>query len=253
MVNFTRLDCIIGSAAGMRGATAQAAHHFAHRRAFGNRLIDRPLAQNVLADLEIEAEAAELFFLRVALACDRAASDPAQAAFKRIGTALGKYWVCRRAAPHAAEALECLGGNGYIEESILPRLYREAPLYSIWEGSGNVNALDVLRVLAKEPEAADAFIGEVAAVHGADARLDRAAVALRDDLRDPSDRERRSRRLVERMALVLGGALLVRYGEPAVADAFCASRLGGDWGLALGTLPPSCDFTTIVRRAVPDI
>lgn len=237
----------------MRGATAQAAHHFAHRRAFGNRLIDRPLAQNVLADLEIEAEAAELFFLRVALACDRAASDPAQAAFKRIGTALGKYWVCRRAAPHAAEALECLGGNGYIEESILPRLYREAPLYSIWEGSGNVNALDVLRVLAKEPEAADAFIGEVAAVHGADARLDRAAVALRDDLRDPSDRERRSRRLVERMALVLGGALLVRYGEPAVADAFCASRLGGDWGLALGTLPPSCDFTTIVRRAVPDI
>ena len=251
MVNCTRLDCMIGSAAGMRQAVTQAAHHAAHRSAFGKLLIDQPLAQNVLADLEIEAEAAELTFLRVAQACDRAADDPSEAAFRRIGTALGKYWICKRAPPHAAEALECLGGNGYIEESILPRLYREAPLNSIWEGSGNVNALDVMRILAKEPAATEAFRSEIAAAAGGDARFDAAAARLWDDVREPADREHSARRLVERMALVLQGSLLVRFGYPAVADAFCASRLAGDWGHAFGTLPASTNVAAIVARAVP--
>ncbi len=251
MVNFTRLDCIIGSAAGMRQAVTQAAHHLAHRSAFGKMLIDQPLAQNVLADLAIEAEAAELTFLRAAQACDQAARDPAQAAFKRIATAVGKYWVCKRAAAHAAEALECLGGNGYVEESIMPRLYREAPLNSIWEGSGNVNALDVLRILAKEPAAVEAFHAEIATVRGADARFDAASAVLQRELRDPDERERRGRLLVERMALMLQASLLVRYGDPNVADAFCASRLAGGAGHCFGTLPPEAGFTAIVRRAAP--
>jgi len=251
MVNFTRLDCIIGSAAGMRQAVSQAAHHLAHRSAFGKLLIDQPLAQNVLADLEIEAEAAELTFMRLAQACDRAASDPREAAFKRIGTALGKYWVCKRAAPHAAEALECLGGNGYVEESIMPRLYREAPLNSLWEGSGNVNALDVMRILAKEPTAIEAFHDEIRSAHGLDTRLDLAAARLREALHDPADRERRARRLVEQMALVLQGSLLVRFGDPAVADAFLASRLAGDWGQTFGTLPVDTPFAAIIERAAP--
>jgi putative acyl-CoA dehydrogenase len=251
MVNFTRLDCIIGSAAGMRQATSQAAHHLAHRSAFGRLLIDQPLAQNVLADLEIEAEAAELAFLRVAQACDHAPGDPAEAAFKRIGTALGKYWICKRAAPHAAEALECLGGNGYVEECIMPRLYREAPLNSIWEGAGNVNALDVLRILAKEPAAIESFHGEVSTASGTDARFDAAYADLQRELRNPNEAALRARRLVERMALIFQASLLLRFGHPAVADAFCASRLAGDWGRAFGTLPPQTAFGAIVRRALP--
>jgi putative acyl-CoA dehydrogenase len=250
MVNFTRLDCIIGSAAGMRQATTQAAHHLAHRAAFGKLLIDQPLAQNVLADLQIEAEAAELTFMRVAQACDRASSDPREAAFKRVATALGKFWVCKRAAPHAAEALECLGGNGYVEESIMPRLYREAPLNSLWEGSGNVNALDVMRILAKEPLAVEAFLHELSLAAGTDARFDSAQRALEANLLDRADRERRARRLVEEMALLLQASLLVRFGNPAVADAFCATRLGGDWGRTFGTLPASTNFRTIVDRTL---
>jgi len=189
MVNFTRLDCVIGSAAVMRQATAQVAHHLEHRSAFGRRLIDQPLAQNVLADLEVEAEAAELTFLRLAQACDRADHDASEAAFKRIGTALGKYWVCKRTPSHAAEALECLGGNGYVEESIMPRLYREAPLNSIWEGSGNVNALDVMRVLQREPTALEAFHAEIARAQGGNARLDAAYGRLHSDLRNADDRD----------------------------------------------------------------
>lgn len=253
MVNFTRLDCIIGSAAGMRQAVSQAAHHLAHRWAFGGAIIDKPLAQNVLADLEIEAEAAELTFLRVAQACDSATLEPREAAFKRIGTALGKYWVCKRAAVHAAEALECLGGNGYVEESIMPRLFREAPLNSIWEGSGNVNALDVLRILAKESAAVESFDSEVASAKGVDARFDAALAELRRDMRDPQGCEQGARRLVERMTLVLQASLLVRYGDPTVADAFCASRLGGNWGCTFGTLSAAADVGSIVKRALPAV
>jgi putative acyl-CoA dehydrogenase len=252
MVNFTRLDCIIGSAAGMRQAVAQATHHAAHRSAFGKLLADQPLMQNVLADLALESEAATLLFARLARACDRAAAgDEHEARLKRIGTAVGKYWVCKRAAGHAAEALECLGGNGYVEESIMPRLLREAPLNSIWEGSGNVNALDVLRALVKEAGVLDAFFHEVDAAKGADARLDAAAAELRRELAGVAGAERCARRIVERMALVLGGALVVRQSPGYVADAFCASRLNGEGGFAYGTLPAQADVAAIVKRATP--
>ncbi|HEX3468975.1 MAG TPA: isovaleryl-CoA dehydrogenase [Candidatus Elarobacter sp.] len=247
MVNHTRLDCIAGSASLMRQAFAQAAHHARHRRAFGAPLVDQPLMRNVLADLALESEAATALLLRLAGAVDRG-----EGAFARIGIALGKYWVCKRTPAHVGEALECLGGNGYVEESILPRLYREAPLNSIWEGSGNVNALDLLRALARQPESLDAYRREVALARGADARLDRAtdeldaALALGED-----ERAAGARRIVERLALVLQASLLVRHAPAAVADAFCASRLGGDGGLAFGTLPAGADTRAIVDRAWP--
>jgi putative acyl-CoA dehydrogenase len=252
MVNFTRLDCIAGSASGMRQAVAQATHHAAHRSAFGKLLARQPLMQNVLADLAIESEAATLLFVRLAAACDRAAAGNAsEAKLKRIGTALGKYWVCKRAPGHAAEALESLGGNGYVEESIMPRLFRESPLNSIWEGSGNVNALDVLRALAREPGVADALFAEVELARGANAHLDAAIATAKRELADPVDAERRARRLVEKLALVLCGSLVVRTSPAAVSDAFCASRLGGDWGNVYGTLPASVDAAAIVQRATP--
>ena len=249
MVNFTRLDCIAGSAAGMRQATAQAAHHAAHRSAFGRLLADQPLMRNVLADLALESEAATLLMLRLARACDRARDDPHEARLKRIGTAAGKYWICKRAAPHAAEALECLGGNGYVEESIMPRLYREAPLNSLWEGSGNVNALDVLRAMTKEPGVLEAFFAEAALAKGADARLDAAVALLEAELRQRDELEARARRVVEQMALVLCGALVVRQSPPAVADAYCASRFDAGAGRSFGTLPAGLDARAIVERA----
>jgi putative acyl-CoA dehydrogenase len=255
MVNHTRLDCVVGSAALMRQAVAQATHHAAHRSAFGRRLADQPLMANVLADLAVEAEASTMLAMRVAGAFDRAAGDAAEAALCRLATAVAKYWVCKRAPAVAAEALECLGGNGYVEESGLPRLYREAPLNSIWEGAGNVNCLDVLRVLARRPEAVAALLDEVAPARGADVRLDLAAAAVERELAaaaaDPAGVEAGARRLVERLAVVLQGALLVRHGHPAVADAFCASRLGGDRGAAFGTLPPGLDLAAIVERGTP--
>ncbi len=252
MVNFTRLDCIVGAAAGMRQAVAQAIHHAAHRSAFGKALVDWPLMQNVLADLALEAEAATLLFARLARACDRAsAGDTHEAHIKRIGTAFGKYWTCKRAAGHAAEALECLGGNGYVEESILPRLFRESPLNSIWEGSGNVNALDVLRAVAQEPGVLAAFFDEVELTCGGDPRVVDAARAVRAEIADRSGIELRARRIVERMALVFQSALMVRTSPAYVADAFCASRLGNDWGHAYGTLPRGTDVRAIVARAAP--
>ena len=253
MVNHTRLDCIAGTAALMRQAFAQAAHHARHRRAFGALLADQPLMRNVLADLAIESEAATALFLRLARAVDRAPDDPHEGALARLGIAVGKYWVCKRGPVHGGEAMECLGGNGYVEESILPRLYREAPVNSIWEGSGNVNALDLLRALARQPASVEAYVAEVGLAAGADRRLDAAAEALRADLRpgDPAEFEAGARRIVERLALVLQGALLVRHAPPAVADAFCASRLGGEGGFAFGTLPPATDTRAILDRAWP--
>ncbi|MBA9004640.1 acyl-CoA dehydrogenase family protein [Thermomonospora cellulosilytica] len=254
MVNMTRLDCLIGAAAGMRQGVTMAAHHAAHRRAFGAYLADQALMRNVLADLAVESEAATVLMTRVAGATDRAVrGDEAEAAFRRLAVAVGKYWVTKRWPAHAAESLECLGGNGYVEESGMPRLFRESPLNSIWEGSGNVAALDVLRAMAREPQSVEAFFGEVRAAAGADARLDAAARELKDSLADPATLEIRARRVVERMALVLQGALLVRYGHPAVADAFCASRLAGDWGAAFGTLPPGLDLAPIIDRATPKL
>ncbi|GAA0450989.1 acyl-CoA dehydrogenase family protein [Streptomyces stramineus] len=253
MVNMTRLDCVIGSAAGMRAGLRQALHHAAHRKAFGAELIDQPLMRNVLADLAVESEAATVLAMRLAAALDRSeAGDDGEAALRRLALAAGKYWVCKRGSAHAAEALECLGGNGYVEESGMPRLYREAPLLSIWEGSGNVAALDVLRALTREPAALDAYFAEVGAAAGADARLDAATGRLRallGSLGDPGRAQLLARRVAEQLTLVLQGSLLVRYSTPAVADAFCASRLDADWGNAFGTLPPGADLGAVLERA----
>jgi putative acyl-CoA dehydrogenase len=251
MVAMTRLDCVIGSAAGMRAAVVQAAHHARHRSAFGGRLVDKPLMRNVLADLQVESEAATSLMLRLAGAVDRASrGDGDEQAFKRLATAVGKYWVCKRGPAVAAEALECLGGNGYVEDSGMPRLYREAPLNSVWEGSGNVNALDVLRALTREPASVEAFFAELDLARGADARLDAAVTGLKAGLSDVEDLEGGARRLVERMALALQGSLLVRHAPGAVADAFCASRLAGDWGNAFGTLPRGVDTGAVLERAL---
>ncbi|MBT2405071.1 MULTISPECIES: acyl-CoA dehydrogenase family protein [unclassified Streptomyces] len=247
MVAATRLDCVIGSASLMRQALTQAVHHTEHRSAFGARLIEQPLMRNVLADLALESEAATVLTLRLAAAYD--AGTEQERAFLRIAVPAAKYWVTKRCTPMVAEALECLGGNGYVEESGLPRLLRESPLNSIWEGSGNVQALDVLRALQREPQALNAFLQEVGLARGADHRLDSAIKHLLTDLADLEGIQARARRVVERMALVLQGSLLVRWAPPEVADAFCASRLGGDWGTAFGTLPHSLDLGAVVERA----
>jgi putative acyl-CoA dehydrogenase len=252
MVGHTRLDCIIGTAAGMRWGVANATWHAAHRSAFGKRLADQPLMRNVLADLCIESEAATALAMRLARAYDEAGGgDEAARSLKRLGTAIGKYWVCKRGPGHAFEALECLGGNGYVEESGMPRLYREMPLSSIWEGSGNVMALDVLRALGREPAALEAYLTEVDEAAGADTRLDGFVAELRDEFTDPEALEMRARRVVERMALALQGSLLVRFAPPYVADAFCAARLAGDAGLQYGTLPAGVDCEAIVARHTP--
>ena len=205
---------------------------------------------NVLADLAVDAEAAETVAMRVAGAVDRAANgDAAERSFRRIALSVTKYWLCKRLAAHTGEALECLGGNGYVEESGMPRLYREAPLVSIWEGSGNVAALDTLRAMGREPEAVEAFFGELELAAGADARFDDALAIVHKELADTEDLPFRARRIVEQLALLLQGSLLLRHGAPAVADAFVSSRLGGDRGLAYGTLPAGTDVMTILDRA----
>lgn len=249
MVAMTRLDNVIGSASAMQAALVQAVHHARHRHAFGALLVDKPLMRNVLADLAIESEAATALAVRLAGAVDRAARGDAQeAAFARLATAAGKYWVCKRQPAVVVEAMECLGGNGYVEDSGLPRMYREAPLNGIWEGSGNVNALDVLRALWREPDCLQAVRDEVQAARGGDARLDAAWGELEQELVDPADVELRARRTVERLAKVLQGALLVRHAPQAVSDAFCAARLAGDAGLAFGTLPRGSDLAAILAR-----
>jgi putative acyl-CoA dehydrogenase len=248
MVNHTRLDCLIGSAAGMRWGTAQAIHHARHRSAFGKLLVEQPLMQNVLADLAIDAEAATTAAMRIARSYDED-----DAAFRRFGTAVMKYWVCKRAPQHAGEALECLGGNGYVEESGLPRLYRDSPLNSIWEGSGNVATLDVLRAMVKEPEGLPAFFEECELARGSNAHLDAYLDYVKNGvagLVDAGDTQAEGRRVVERLALALQGSLLVRNAPAAVADAFCAARLGGEGGRAYGTLPPGVDAPAIVERAL---
>ncbi|MEV7791066.1 acyl-CoA dehydrogenase family protein [Streptomyces sp. NPDC087512] len=252
MVAATRLDCVLGSAGIMRQAVAQAVHHCAHREAFGGKLVDRPLMRNVLADLAVESEAATTLAMRLAAAQDAAdGGSERERALLRLAVPAAKYWVTKRCAPLAVEAAECLGGNGYVEESGMPRLVRESPLNSIWEGAGNVQALDVLRALGREPLALDAYLAEVGRARGADHRLDAAIGGLLTELADLEAAEGRARRLVERLALVLQGSLLVRYAPPEVADAFCASRLGGDGGAAFGTLPPTLDLASVVERARP--
>lgn len=258
MVNHTRLDCLIGSTTSMRRGTIEAIHHARHRSAFGATLVDQPAMQNVLADLALESEAATAVALRMARAYDED-----DAAFRRFGTAVMKYWVCKRAGGHANEALECLGGNGFVEESGLPLLYRDAPLMSIWEGSGNVAALDVLRALTKEPEGLPAFLRECALASGADRRFDAHLADVRtrveglfaDDGRSVEQRlfdaQFVARRIVEDLGVLLQASLLLRYSTTAVSDAFCAARLGGEAGRSYGTLPRGTDARSIVDRAFP--
>ena len=248
MVNATRLDCVLAAATGLRLGVIHAAHHASHREAFGRKLIDQPLMAHVIADLEIESEAATMVAMRLAAAADRAANgDEQERGFRRLALAATKYHVCKLAPAHAAEALECLGGNGYVEESGMPRLYREAPLGSIWEGSGNVAALDALRALTRQPEAAEAFFAELNQARGADARLDDAIERLKKDAADPA--EQAARRLAESMAVTLQASLLIRHGHPAVADAFAATRLGTEGGRAYGTLPSGTRVREIMPRA----
>jgi putative acyl-CoA dehydrogenase len=249
MVAATRLDCVSGSAAIMRQSVAQAIHHATYREAFGGPLIDKPLMRNVLADLALESEAATTTALRLAASYD--SDTEHERALRRIAVPVAKYWITKRCPAVAVEALECLGGNGYVEESGMPRLLRESPLNSIWEGSGNVQALDVLRAMQREPQAINAFLVEVGRARGADHRLDGALKSLLTELGDLDGVEARARRLVERMALLLQGSLLVRFAPPAVADAFCASRLGNDWGVGFGTLPHTLDLASVVDRARP--
>jgi putative acyl-CoA dehydrogenase len=253
MVHHTRLDCAIAAAALMRQALVQAVHHAGHRRAFGKLLLEQPLMRNVLADLAIESEAATLLMVRLARSFDLRATDPPERAFCRIATAIAKYWLCKRAPIHVNEALECLGGNGYVEESILPRLYREAPLYSIWEGSGNVICLDVLRALAREPEAADALMQELDLGQGREPRLDAYLAEVKSRLASQAKQSARNgegegqaRLLTEQLALALQATLLVRHGSPALAEGFVRSRLSGDHGYAFGTLPANVEADAIL-------
>ncbi|GGO79810.1 acyl-CoA dehydrogenase [Marinobacterium nitratireducens] len=252
MVAMTRFDCMIGSSAGMRQAVAQATHHAAHRSAFGKRLADQPLMRNVLADLAIEHEAALMMTMRIARALDGQAADEHEKQLVRLGTAVGKYWICKRTPGHAYEAMECIGGMGLMEDCIMPRLLRESPVNSIWEGSGNVQCLDVLRAMGRDPGILEAFAAEIRHAAGGNRHLDLFMAKLQAELADRDDFELRARSLVEKMALAMQGSLLVRFGDSAVADAFCASRLNPEVsGLVYGNLPRGVDVEAIVQRATP--
>ncbi|MGH8551008.1 MAG: acyl-CoA dehydrogenase family protein [Methylococcales bacterium] len=252
MVDHTRLAAAASGAGLMRAALAQAIHHAGQRKAFGKLLIDQPLMKNVLADLALEVEAATALFLRIARGYDNSRSEVAAGLFRRIGTAVTKYWINKRTPVVVSEALECLGGAGFVEESLLPRLYREAPLNGIWEGSGNVVCLDVLRTLNKEPDSADAFLAEIETARGIDNRVDSCVESIKRILVSLTVDEQSARRIVEKMALCLQAVLLIQYAPPEIADAFCATRLGKDWGHAFGTIPSGLPLNDIVERANPD-
>jgi putative acyl-CoA dehydrogenase len=249
MAHVTRLDFAIGSSGLMRQALSQAVHHTSNRRAFQRSLIDLPIMRNVIADLAIESEGLMWMSMRLAAALDRSSANRAEALLSRICTPVAKYWACKRAAAFVAEALECHGGNGFIADHLMERLYREAPLNGIWEGTGNVICLDVLRAMQREPETVGVFLAEIGEARGGDPRLDAYAAELDRRLADPSGLEPVARRIVEMMALALQASLLIRYSPPAVADAFCATRLAGDWGQAFGTMPAGLDTQAIVDRA----
>jgi putative acyl-CoA dehydrogenase len=249
MAHATRLDFAVGSSGLMRQALSQAIHHTSTRRAFQRHLVDLPLMRNVIADLAVESEAMMWMSMRLARALDQAEADKAEALLSRIATPVAKYWACKRAPQFVAEALECHGGNGFIADHLMERLYREAPLNGIWEGTGNVICLDVLRSMQREPETVEAFLSEIAQARGGNAQLDAFAKDLAQRLADPAGLEPIARRIVEMMAMVLQASLLVRHSPSAVADAFCATRLGGDWGHAFGTLPRGHDTQAIVDRA----
>lgn len=251
MVNGTRLDCVIGSVALMRQAVSQAAWHVAHRSAFGSRLVDKPLMRNVIADLELETEVATLMMARLAAAFDRSADDPVEAAMKRIALPVAKYWVTKRTSEVVREALECLGGNGYVEESIMPRLYRESPLNAIWEGSGNVIALDLLRAVRSSPGSLDALVSDMESGRGVDPRLDRAIDRAAAAFETTDDLEFEARRIIGDFALAWGGALLAGSSDASAVDLYCTSRIERGHGGLYGTLPRSEGANTLVDRALP--
>ncbi len=250
MVAMTRFDCMVGSAAGMRMAVSQAVDHCRQRKAFGRLLTDQPVMRNVLADLALEAEAALVVSMRVARALDNR-DKPHEDLLARLCTPIGKYWVCKRTPAHAYEAMECIGGSGVMEDSPMPRLYREAPVNAIWEGSGNVQCLDVLRAIEKMPATLDAYFDEVESARGGHAALDRHLARLKDDMRDLAGFEQDARDLIDRMAVGLQAALLVKHGASVVADAFCRSRLEAIGHHQYGALPRDVDFGVILERAMP--
>ena len=250
MVAMTRFDCMVGSSAGMRMALSQALHHCAHRSAFGARLNQQPLMQNVLADLALESEAAMTLSMRVARALDHR-DNRHEDLLVRLVTAVGKYWICKRTPGHAYEAMECIGGSGVMEDSMFPRLFRESPVNAIWEGSGNIQCLDVLRAMAKTPEVVDAFFAELRHTQGQNTLLDQHVQGLGKEFADPADLPYRARHVVERMALALQAALLVRSAPAFVADAFCASRLAPEGSYHYGALPRGVDVQAIIERATP--
>jgi putative acyl-CoA dehydrogenase len=254
MVSMTRFDCMIGSSAGMRQAAVQALHHCAQRAAFGKLLSEQPLMQNVLADLVIESEAALAMTMRIGRALDYLEQSETEKLLMRIGTAVGKYWICKRTPGHAYEAMECLGGSGVMEDCIMPRLFRESPVNAIWEGSGNVQCLDMLRAMQRESGSLETFMAEVRLADGANKYLDRHVAQLGREFADLTDIEYRARGIVEKMALALQGSLLVRHGAAVVADAFCASRVSGESsGLVYGNLPRGVDCAAIIKRATPAV
>ncbi len=250
MVALTRFDCMIGSSSGMRMAVSQAIDHCRQRAAFGKLLVDQPIMRNVLADLALEAEAAIALTMRIARALDDRAIEH-EAHLVRIGTAVGKYWVCKRSPGVAFEAMECVGGSGVMEDGPMPRLFRESPVNAIWEGSGNVQCLDVLRAMSRTPGTLDAYFAEVSLARGANAAFDRHIDSLRADMRVTDDFESRARDLVDRLATGLQASLLVRHAPAAAADAFCASRLETRGAHQYGALPQGVDFRSIIERARP--
>ncbi len=251
MVAMTRFDCMVGSAAGQRAALVQALHHCSLRSAFGKRLDQQPLMQNVLADLALESEGSVALALRTARALDSRTHSEHEELLVRLVTAVGKYWICKRTPQHAYEAMECIGGSGVMEDGPFPRLFRESPVNAIWEGSGNIQCLDVLRAMQRTPATVDALFTELDAAKGGNATLDGYVAQLRHQLTDQRDLEYRGRDLVERMALALQAALLIRSAPAYVADAFCGSRLAAERRHHFGTLPQGVDVTALLRRAAP--
>jgi len=252
MVAMTRFDCMVGSSSQMRQAVAQVTHHCHYRSAFGKKLIDQPLMQNVLSDLIIEQEAATAFSMRLARALDQNEENKHEKHLVRMGTAIGKYWICKRAPGHAYEAMECIGGSGVMEDCIMPRLFRESPINTIWEGSGNVQCLDMLRAMNRNPESLDAFMKEIHFAEGKHLLMDKALSDLKSELENSSNIEYRSRTIVEKMALAFQAATLLQYGNDEVADAFCQARLKNkNNGWVYGTLPDGIDCGSIIQRARP--
>jgi putative acyl-CoA dehydrogenase len=251
MVAMTRFDCMIGSTAGQRMALSQAIHHCNLRSAFGARLVEQPLMRNVLADLALEQEGALALTMRMARAMDRRGDDEHEDLLVRLAVPVGKYWICKRTPAHAYEAMECIGGSGVMEDSPFPRLFRESPVNAIWEGSGNIQCLDVLRVMRKSPAVVEGLFDELGATKGANADLDRCIGELQREVADTADLEHRARAIVDRIALAFQASLLVRHAPSFVFDAFCASRLTGAGQRNFGALSRNADCAAIIERATP--